>query len=149
LEKLNHVDVKKPNPIGNTHFGRIDTDFAKKAVFTSVLIEEPPVHLVVPPEFVGGSAQPNQEPNVEEWILPVLVTVLLGETVSKNQSDCVHEECKVFESIGQVGKLVLGVHVAPHALGKSDPRRHAHHHHHHDVVDVREVSVVTRHALLL
>lgn len=52
--------------------GRVDNSLAQESVLACVVVEEAPVHFVVPPQLVDGGAHIHDEPQIEEWILPVI-----------------------------------------------------------------------------
>lgn len=125
------------------YFRRVDDDLAKKPILAGILVEKAPVHLVVPSEFVDGTKELGDDPEIEERVLPV-GRVHGREVVLERERADVQECGRVLARVDEMRKPVGRVSVAPQALEETDPRGHAHEQQCDHVVTQRQVAVVTR-----
>ena len=90
--------------------GRVDDGLAQEAVLARIVVEEAPVHLVVPPQLVEGGARRHHQPQVEEGVLPVVeVLVARAELVHEGLGGRDKEGGGVLEGVGEVREGVGGV----------------------------------------
>ena len=126
---------------------RVDEDLAQEAILAWVGVEEAPVHLDVPEVLVARAEEFDNEPQVEERILPVgRVLERRAEVILERERADVEERGGVLGRVGQVRKGVRRVLVAAQALQEAPPARQAGQHQRQHVVHISQYAIVRRRA---